>query len=261
MTQASPSASTLEARGIELAFGGVRAVAGVDLTVFEHEIHAIIGPNGAGKTTMFNALSGFYFPDAGTVRFRGSDVTRMPNWKRIRLGMGRTFQTPSIFPELGVADNLLIGVQSAQSMSQRLRLLGKTERQRVAGRIDELLAFMRLERLRDVLVSKLSHGDQRLVEIAMSLSTDPAMLLLDEPTAGLPVAETARVLGVMRDLHERLGLTVLFVEHNMRFVSQLADTVTVMNRGTVLCSGKPATVLADPRVREAYLGSEETAVV
>lgn len=251
----------LSAENISLSFGGVHAVVGVDITVHEREIYAIIGPNGAGKTSFFNALSGYFFPDAGSVTFRGEDITRAPNYKRVQLGMSRTFQTPSVFPELTVEENLLVGVHSQMSLAGRVRVLGKSLRATVDGRVDELLGFVNLQRVKQRQVAALSHGSQRLVEIAACLSVSPALILLDEPTAGLAQADTARVMDVVRDLHARLGLTVVFVEHNMRFVSALAQTVMVMNRGSVLKGGPPAEVLSDPEVREAYLGSEEVANV
>jgi branched-chain amino acid transport system ATP-binding protein len=251
----------LAARDIRLSFGGVKAVSGVDLEVRAGEIAALIGPNGAGKTSLFNALSGFFFPDGGSVHFQGADITRMPNWKRIRTGISRTFQTPSVFPELTVGENVRIGAQSAQSLAARITGLGAAQRRALDGRIDELLGFVQLERLRDRQVAELSHGDQRLVEIAMSLSTSPSLILLDEPMAGLAEADTTRIMSVVRHLHDRLGLSVLFVEHNMRVVAQLADRVTVMNRGRVLVHGSPAVVLSDPKVREAYLGAGEAAGV
>jgi branched-chain amino acid transport system ATP-binding protein len=251
----------LSAENISLSFGGVHAVAGVDITVHEREIYAIIGPNGAGKTSFFNALSGYFYPDSGSVTFRGQDITRAPNYERVQLGMSRTFQTPSIFPELTVEENLLVGVHSQMSLAGRVRVLGKSLRASVDERVDELLGFVNLQRMKQRQVAALSHGSQRLVEIAACLSVSPALILLDEPTAGLAQADTARVMDVVRDLHARLGLTVVFVEHNMRFVSALAQTVMVMNRGTVLKGGAPAEVLSDPEVREAYLGSEEVANV
>jgi branched-chain amino acid transport system ATP-binding protein len=251
----------LSAENISLSFGGVHAVAGVDITVHEREIYAIIGPNGAGKTSFFNALSGYFYPDSGSVTFRGQDITRAPNYERVQLGMSRTFQTPSIFPELTVEENLLVGVHSQMSLAERVRVLGKSLRASVDERVDELLGFVNLQRVKQRQVAALSHGSQRLVEIAACLSVSPALILLDEPTAGLAQADTARVMDVVRDLHARLGLTVVFVEHNMRFVSALAQTVMVMNRGTVLKGGTPAEVLSDPEVREAYLGSEEVANV
>jgi branched-chain amino acid transport system ATP-binding protein len=251
----------LSAENVSLSFGGVHAVAGVDIAVHEREIYAIIGPNGAGKTSFFNALSGYFYPDAGRVMFRDEEITRMPNYARVRLGMSRTFQTPSIFPELTVEENVLVGVHSQMALAGRATVLGKAQRAAVGARVDELLGFVNLQRLKDRQVANLSHGSQRLVEIATCLSVSPALILLDEPTAGLAEADTARVMEVVRDLHHRLGLTVVFVEHNMRFVSALAHTVMVMNRGTVLRRGKPAEVLSDPEVREAYLGSEEVASV
>jgi branched-chain amino acid transport system ATP-binding protein len=244
------------ARNVALSFGGVRAVAGVDLDVAEREIVAIIGPNGAGKTSFFNALTGFFYPDSGTVTLRGRDITRMRNFERIRLGMSRTFQTPSIFPELTVRENIMMGLQAQANLAFSLRGLGSRGRE-LAAKVDELLDFVQLRAARERQVATLSHGGQRLVEIAMSLSTSPSCVLLDEPTAGLAAADTTRIMEVVRDLHERLDLTVIFVEHNMRFVSALAHSVLCMNRGKVIARGTPAAVLSDANVREAYLGSEE----
>jgi len=249
-------ASLLEARGVEKHFGGVKAVNDVSISVEAGSIHAVIGPNGAGKTTFFNTLSGFYFPDAGTVTFDGHDVTKMINWKRIELGMSRTFQTPSIFPELSVYDNLLIGAQSQAKMAFRLSPPSATARNAMNARIDELLNFVNLTALKDRPVSELSHGSQRLCEIAMSLAMQPKLVLLDEPMAGLAEAETERIVGVIRDLHDRLGLTVVFVEHNMRVVLGLAHRITVLDRGSMLAEGTPAEIASNSVVREAYLGKE-----
>ncbi len=255
-----PGTPILEAKDVHLSFGGVRAVAGVDLAVAEREIVAIIGPNGAGKTSFFNALTGYFFPNAGTVSLRGRDITRMRNFERIRLGMSRTFQTPSIFPELTVRENIMLGLQAHAKVAFSIRGLG-SKRRELEARVDELLQFVRLGAAKERQVATLSHGGQRLVEIAMSLSTSPSCVLLDEPTAGLAAADTTRIMEVVSELHQSLGLTVVFVEHNMRFVSALAHTVVCMNRGTVICRGKPSNVLGDSQVREAYLGSEEVAHV
>jgi branched-chain amino acid transport system ATP-binding protein len=253
---AASAAPLLQAKNVALSFGGVRAVAGVDLDVAEHEIVAVIGPNGAGKTSFFNSLTGFFYPDSGTVTLRGRDITRMRNFERIRLGMSRTFQTPSIFADLTVRENLLVGLQAHANVAFRMRDLGARASE-FNARIDELLDFVQLGRVKERQVATLSHGGQRLVEIAMSLSTSPSCVLLDEPTAGLAAADTTRIMEVVRDLHDRLGLTVIFVEHNMRFVSALAHSVLCMNRGKVIARGTPAAVLSDPQVREAYLGSAE----
>ena len=246
----------LSATGISKRFGGVQAVDGVSIAVERGSIHAVIGPNGAGKTTFFNTLSGFYLPDSGTVRFEGVDITREPNWRRIARGLSRTFQTPSIFPDLSVHQNLLIGTQAKRGVAFQLTLPRAKERDEIEARIDRTARLRRAHGDEGRTVSELSHGSQRLVEIAMSLSTEPKLVLLDEPMAGLAEAETDRIIGVIRDLHDRLGLTVLFVEHNMRVVLSLAQRITVLDRGRLLAEGSPSEIAADEAVRDAYLGKE-----
>jgi branched-chain amino acid transport system ATP-binding protein len=246
----------LEATDITKTFGGVRAVDSVSIAVREGMIHALIGPNGAGKTTFFNAISGFTFPDAGRVTFRGTDVTRTLNWRRVAMGMGRTFQTPSVFPELTVDENVRLGVRAHAGQAFRLRSPSGEAAAAVDARVDELLGFVNLTAQRERLVAELAHGSQRLCEIAMSLSTEPVLVLLDEPMAGLAEAETERIVGVIRDLRERLGLTVFFVEHNMRVVLSLAEHITVLDRGKLLAEGTPQEIAADTEVRRAYLGHE-----
>jgi branched-chain amino acid transport system ATP-binding protein len=244
----------LEATGVSKIFGGLRAVDDVSLQVREGTIHALIGPNGAGKTTFFNAISGFALPERGTVRFLGTDVTRMQNWRRVAMGLGRTFQTPSIFQELTVDENVRLGVVAHAKQAFRLNAPRGAAKDALDKRVDELLGFVNLTAQRDRPISELAHGSQRLCEIAMSLSTDPVMVLLDEPMAGLAEAETDRIMGVIRDLRTRLGLTVLFVEHNMRVVLTLADRITVLDRGRMLAEGTPAEIAANEAVRSAYLG-------
>jgi len=243
-----------DARSITKTFGGLRAVDDVSMQVRDGTIHALIGPNGAGKTTFFNAVSGYALPDAGTVVFRGVDVTRTANWRRIAMGMGRTFQTPSIFPELTVDENVRLGVRAHAKQAFRLNAPRGEAKAAVDRRVDELLGFVNLVAQRDRPLAELAHGSQRLCEIAMSLSTDPVLVLLDEPMAGLAEAETDRIMRVIRDLRERLGLTVLFVEHNMRVVLSLADRITVLDRGRLLAEGTPAEIAANDAVRSAYLG-------
>ncbi len=246
----------LEAKNVSKRFGGVRAVDDVSLEVPKGSIQAIIGPNGAGKSTLFNALSGFYIPEEGSVTFNGIDVTRSPGYRRIVMGMGRTFQTSSIFPNLTVWDNLLIGVQSAEKMAFRLRPMSASKRAEVEAKIERLLDFVNLKASAHRPVAELAHGSQRLCEIAMSLSTDPVLVMLDEPMAGLAHAETARVIEVIRKLHGELGLTVLFVEHNMRVVLSLAQRIMVLDRGKTLAKGTPAEISSNEAVKEAYIGRE-----
>ena len=246
----------LEAKGVGKHFGGVHAVEDVSLRVHAGSINAIIGPNGAGKTTFFNTLSGFYFPDAGSVSFTGVDVTRAPSYDRVRMGMGRTFQTSSVFPELTVYENLAVGIESAGNLSFRFRTLSRAQRATLDQKVDRLLGFVGLGAVAHRPLAELAHGSQRLCEIAMSLSTEPKLVLLDEPMAGLAQAETSRVVSVIRKLHAELGLTVLFVEHNMRVVLSLAQQITVLDRGRVLAAGTPAEISANAEVREAYIGKE-----
>jgi branched-chain amino acid transport system ATP-binding protein len=250
------SAILLEAKNIGKHFGGVRAVDDVSLQLQAGTIYAIIGPNGAGKTTFFNALSGFYLPDSGSVTFKGVDVTRAPGYRRVAMGMGRTFQTSSIFPSLTVYENLQIGAQSAAQVAFRFRPLGKAQHRAIDEKIDRLLGFVNLRAVAHRPVAELAHGSQRLCEIAMSLSTDPALVLLDEPMAGLAQAETSRIVGVIRKLHSELGLTVLFVEHNMRVVLSLAQRIMVLDRGRILAEGTPAEIRSNSAVRDAYIGKE-----
>ena len=190
------------------------------------------------------------------MRFEDVDITREPNWQRIARGLSRTFQTPSIFPELSVHQNLTVGTQAKRGVAFRLTLPGRKDRDEIEARIEELLGFVGLTAVRHRIAGELSHGMQRLVEIAMSLSTDPKLVLLDEPMAGLAESETDRIVAVIRDLHDRLGLTVLFVEHNMRVVLSLAQRITVLDRGRLLAEGSPSEIAADAAVRDAYLGKE-----
>jgi ABC-type branched-subunit amino acid transport system ATPase component len=244
----------LDAIGITKTFGGVRAVDDVSISVREGTIHALIGPNGAGKTTFFNAISGFALPERGVVRFKNVDVTRTANWKRIVMGMGRTFQTPSIFPELSAEENIALGVRARHNQAFSLRSPSGAAGAAIAARVDELLGFVNLTAQRDRPVAELAHGSQRLVEIAMSLSTDPVLVLLDEPMAGLAESETDRIVAVIRELRTRLGLSVLFVEHNMRVVLALADRISVLDRGKLLAEGPPEAIASNEAVRSAYLG-------
>lgn len=244
------------AEGIFKHFGGVRAVEDVSLQVKAGSIQAIIGPNGAGKSTLFNAMSGFYHCDGGRVTFKGVDITNAPIHRRIAMGMGRTFQTSSIFPNLTVYDNLLIGLQSAANLAFHFRPVGVSQRRTIEAKAERLLDFVNLRSSARRPVAELAHGSQRLCEIALSLSTDPVLVMLDEPMAGLAHAETTRVVDVIRKLHSELGLTVLFVEHNMRVVLSLAQRVMVLDRGKVLAEGTPAEISANEAVRDAYIGKE-----
>ncbi|HUB16291.1 MAG TPA: ABC transporter ATP-binding protein [Acetobacteraceae bacterium] len=246
----------LEVRGVSKHFGSLRAVQDVSMTVAAGELRAIIGPNGAGKTTFFNTISGFFPPTSGDIVFDGEVVTRLPVAKRVARGMARTFQITEIFPELTVRENVRIGAESAAGMKLSL-WRGKAAAAQVEARIEELLGLVGLAGKGDRLVGEMSHGDQRAAEIAMALTLQPRLLLLDEPTAGMGEQETYQIAGLIRRLHRNSNYTIVLIEHDMRVVFNLADRISVLDQGKLLADGTPAEIAADPHVQAAYLGKAE----
>ncbi len=241
----------LETEALTKRFGGLVAVDAVGLRITAGEVHAIIGPNGAGKTTLLNLLSGDIEPTSGRVRFRGSDVTGLPANKLSRLGMGRSYQRTNIFPEFSVRENCWLGAQSRLPTSMRFfRPADKIAS--VAQRTDEALAVAGLAHRAEVTAASLSHGEQRQLELAVMLATDPSLLLLDEPMAGMSADESARMVDLLRRL--RRDHTLILIEHDMDAVFAVADTITVMVNGAVLASGAPDSVRASRAVQDAYLG-------
>lgn len=247
--------SLLEVRGVTQRFGELVAVKDVSLDVEAGELHAIIGPNGAGKTTFFNMISGFYEPTAGRIVFDGTDVTGIPAHERVAMGMARTFQITEVFPELTVRQNLRIAVEVTRGL--RLKLFS-TARQAAATeqRVDELLDMGGLAANAERHVGELSHGDQRSTEIMMALATNPKLLLLDEPAAGMGHKETYDTALLIRRLHRRHKLTIVLVEHDMRVIFNLADRITVLAEGEVLDRGTPDEIAASEKVQVAYLGEK-----
>ncbi|GAC1546990.1 MAG: hypothetical protein NVS2B9_14060 [Myxococcales bacterium] len=248
----------LEVRGLRKSFAEFAAIAGIDLTLGEGGITALIGPNGAGKTTFINLLTGKLTPDAGTVLFAGADVTRLPPSGHVRAGMTRTFQVTNIFPRLTVAENVAVPVLagSGRSLQARRRLDALPD---VDREVRALLAGVGLEGRADRPAAELSHGDRRLLEIALALSTSPRLLLLDEPTAGMGAGERERVLTQIRKLAAGGRPTILLVEHDMEVVFGLAQRLVVLHQGRLLADGAVSEVRADPRVREIYLGEASVA--
>jgi branched-chain amino acid transport system ATP-binding protein len=246
----------LETRGLGRAFGALQAVAGVSLTVESGEVRAIIGPNGAGKTTLFHLISGLLAPTAGRVLFRGADVTALPAPARCRRGISRTFQITSIFPELSVLENVRIAVQlrsggNFQLVGGRATLEASEERARVS--LDSLGLLGRAAEP----AATLPHGDQRLLEIAMAVAQEPALLLLDEPTQGLSPEDTVATVAVVRQVARRQKLTILLVEHDMDVVFDLADRISVLHFGQLIAEGTPDQIRANADVQLAYLGGTE----
>lgn len=235
----------LTTRGLSRQFGGLRAVDGVDFALMPGEIRAIIGPNGAGKTTFVSLLSGRIRPSFGFVVFDGADITAMPAYKRVRLGVAYTFQITSVFANLTAFDNVALPVQ-------RTLADGRTKGQVRSG----VMAALERTGLADragTLAGQLSYGHQRLLEVAMGLALKPRLLILDEPTQGLADSEIENFMALVRDIAR--DATVLLIEHNMPVVMQLADRVTVFNSGKILAEGTPEQIRANAEVQDAYLGA------
>ncbi|MGH7313334.1 MAG: ABC transporter ATP-binding protein [Candidatus Rokuibacteriota bacterium] len=240
----------LETRAISKRFGGLEAVSGVDFRLERGEVRALIGPNGAGKTTLVGLISGRLVPTAGRVLFAGRDITRLPAWHRVGLGIVYTFQLTSIYRRLSVHDNVALAAQR-----RRLRRVTDwlaLDREAVAADVDVALATVGLGEVHDQPAGALPYGHQRLLEIAMALALRPALLILDEPTQGLAAAETDAVIGLVREVAR--AATVLLIEHNMAVVLEVADRVTVMDSGHIIAEGTPRQVEAHPDVQRAYLG-------
>jgi branched-chain amino acid transport system ATP-binding protein len=242
----------LRTRELVKRFGAHAAVDGVDLTIRRGTLHAIIGPNGAGKTTLFNLLSGELRPSAGAIDFDGCDVTRLDATARSQLGMGRSFQRTNVFPKLTVFENVRLAAQSRTRASFALwrsaANLGE-----VNARAQSVLDEFGLLGYREQLASELAGGDQRLLELAITLATDPALLLLDEPSQGLSPEDARRLIDRIGTLATRY--TIVLIEHNMPLVMRLAEEITVMNFGRILAHGTPDEIRANPDVRAAYLGN------
>jgi branched-chain amino acid transport system ATP-binding protein len=234
-------------------FGGIVATDNLSLDIARGELHAIIGPNGAGKTTLISQLIGQLRPSAGTIRFAGDDITHMPAWKRSKLGLARSFQITSLLPDFTAADNVALAAQARDSHSFRFFANARGEK-RLREAAQAALGRVGLGERADVLVSKLSHGEQRELELAVALATKPQLLLLDEPMAGLGATESARMVKLLADLRQEV--TIVLVEHDMNAVFALADRITVLVYGRVIASDVPSAIRLNEEVRRAYLGDQ-----
>jgi branched-chain amino acid transport system ATP-binding protein len=243
----------LECRGLVRRFGALVAVDRVDLAIEPGEIRAVIGPNGAGKSTVFNLITSVLKPQAGEVRFAGEAITGLPVHRVAQKGIARTFQRCHVFPALSVRENVRIAAQARER--RRWRFFGGRAVLEISGAVaDEALEQLRLTEQAGTRADTLSHGDQRLLEIAMAIAQKPRLLMLDEPTQGLSIQETDRAVQILKDMLEGGNLSVLLVEHDMEVVFELAHNITVLHRGRVIADGTPPAVRADAEVRKAYLG-------
>jgi branched-chain amino acid transport system ATP-binding protein len=251
--RSEPERAMLRLDQVSRHFGKLQAVQDVSFAMNEGELRAVIGPNGAGKTTFFNLITGFVPPTSGDIWFDGENIRNRTVVYRVGKGIVRTFQITEVFPDLSVFENVRVGVETAAGLNGRPWIPHRV-RNDVALRVDELLDVVGLAAKADRVVGELAHGDQRVVEIALALTMNPRLLLLDEPTAGMGDTETDHMVDLVRRLHDERGLSILFIEHDMSIVFGIAQKITVLDQGRVLAEGSAQDISANEQVRAAYLG-------
>lgn len=248
----------LEIKNLGISFGGLKAVQDFDITIEKEQLYGLIGPNGAGKTTVFNLLTGVYRPDTGKILLNGNDITGKSIIDINKAGVARTFQNIRLFKELTVIENVKVGLHNHHHYSTiegilRLPKYHKVEKE-IEEKAMELLKIFGLEKEAQYKASNLPYGKQRKLEIARALATDPCLLLLDEPAAGMNPNETKELMDTIRFVREQFHMTILLIEHDMKLVSGICEKLTVLNFGQILAQGSTAEVLKDPQVITAYLG-------
>ncbi len=248
----------LEVQNLSISFGGLRAVDDFNLHIEKGQLYGLIGPNGAGKTTVFNLLTGVYKPNEGIIRLDGKDITGRKNIEINQDGIARTFQNIRLFKDLSVIDNVKVGLHNQYHYSLLTGILRLPKYRKVEKEMNEkamsLLKVFDLDKEKDFLASNLPYGKQRKLEIARALATNPKLLLLDEPAAGMNPNETQELMDTIRFVQKNFDMTILLIEHDMKLVSGICEELTVLNFGRVLCQGKTSDVLNNPEVIKAYLG-------
>lgn len=257
----SQNDTLLDVQRVSLSFGAVRALDGVSLSVGEGDLFAVIGPNGAGKTSLFNCISGLYRPRPGTISLAGREITGRSPHRIAKLGVARTFQNLAVFPQLTLLENILLGRHHLHRAHWWHDLLGlprsTREEVRHRGYVEEILDFLDLQRYRDTPTGILPYGILKRIELGRALAMEPRLLLLDEPAAGLNQEETEDLARYILDIKEELGITQILIEHELRFVMDLADRVAVLDFGQKIAEGTPTEVARHEAVIEAYLGGTE----
>ncbi|WP_114011292.1 ABC transporter ATP-binding protein [Cohaesibacter intestini] len=245
----------LEVKDVNKRFGGLQALGNVNLSIAENSVHAIIGPNGAGKSTLLNCLVGKLEPDTGTVTFQGEPVLGRTPYEINQMGISRVFQTPEIFTDLTVMENMLIPCFAKRDGAFRMHAFGSlaTEKE-IVERAEHMLEEVNMTEKLGMLAGSMSRGDKRRLEMAMCLVQQPKLLLLDEPTAGMARADTNNTIDLLKEIHEKHDITIAIIEHDMHVVFSLAQRITVLAQGTPLVEDVPEKIKGHPKVKEAYLG-------
>ncbi|AEI93589.1 MULTISPECIES: ABC transporter ATP-binding protein [Roseobacter] len=250
----------LEVKNVNKRFGGLQALGDVNLSIAEQSVHAIIGPNGAGKSTLLNCLVGKLIPDTGSVMFDGQSVLGRKPHQICQMGISRVFQTPEIFGDLSVLENMMIPCFAKRDGAFELNAITSVMSQKdVLASAEHMLEDMNMADKREMQASSLSRGDKRRLEIGMCLSQQPRLLLLDEPTAGMARADTNNTIDLLKQISDERDITIAIIEHDMHVVFSLAQRITVLAQGTPLVEDTPDNIKGHPKVREAYLGETQTA--
>lgn len=245
----------LEVKGVNKRFGGLQALGDVNLSVEENTVHAIIGPNGAGKSTLLNCLVGKLIPDTGSVMFDGQSVLGRKPYEINQMGISRVFQTPEIFGDLDVLENVMIPCFAKRDGAFRMHAIESVADERqIREQAEEILVDLNMIDKRDMHAASLSRGDKRRLEMAMCLVQQPRLLLLDEPTAGMARADTNNTIDLLKQIRDKRDITMCIIEHDMHVVFSLAERITVLAQGTPLVEDTPENIRGNPKVKEAYLG-------